>query len=298
VQRRFALFLLCGLLAASCANDPEHAAQRSIARGDDFARNGRDDAAAIEYRNALKSSPGRSDVYVKLGDAYGRLGRTTEAYRAYADGSRIVGGRPLPQTEEALQSILQDRPDLVPARIALAELQLERHDNDDAQQQLEAAIVADPANELANRSLASLYLASGKKDAAERCLKAAAAQEPNRYRSRLALADFFIAERRFGEARTWLDRVRQDPQLERAVAMRLAAIDYEEGRVGPAERAVSDLLKTGASAEIWTLQAQFLYRDGKPDEALNAAREALTLDRDLAPAQNLVETIRREQLWR
>lgn len=298
VQKRFAACVLLSLAIAGCSKDPEHATQRFIARGDEFARNGRDEAAVLEFRNALKSSPGRSETYLKLGDAYARLGRTTEAYRAYTEGSRIVDGQPLPQSEDALQSILDQHPNLVSARIALAELLLARRDADDAQAQLEAATVADPGNELANRSLAALYVSNGRKDAAERCLRAAAAHEPNRYRSRLALADFLMTERRYDEARTWLERARQDRQLERAVATRLAAIDYEQGQVAPAERAVSDLLKTGGSAEIWTLQAQFLYRDGKPEEALAAAREALALDRDLVPAQNLVDAIRRNELWR
>src|SRR5436190_21628898 len=150
VQKRFAACVLLSLAIAGCAKDPERTAQRFIARGDEFVRNGRDEAAVIEYRNAVKSSPGRSDTYLKLGDAYSRLGRTTEAYRSYTEGSRLVDGQPLPQTEDAIQSIVDQRPDLVPARIALAELLLARRDADDAQTQLEAATAADPANELAN----------------------------------------------------------------------------------------------------------------------------------------------------
>jgi Flp pilus assembly protein TadD len=61
---------------------------------------------------------------------------------------------------------------------------------------------------------------------------------------------------------------------------------------------LSDLLATDATAEAWTVQAEFLYREGEMDEALNAARQALALDPNLPEAQNIADTIRRGQLWK
>ena len=295
--RSFAFFLCAAFLTASCARDPEDAARRFMARGDDFARTGRDDAALIEYRNAVREWPAGTEAHQKLGDAYQRLGRLDEAYEAYADASAIVDGKPLPQDEPALRAIIERRPDLVPARMALADLLLKRQSTAEAEEQLLAASAAEPTNELANRSLAALYLANGRKRDAERCLNVAAAREPNRYRSRLALADFLISEKRYAEARAALEPADRNAPNDRDVELRLAAIDYEEGHADRAEQAVSKLLETNATAQAWTLRAQFLFREQKLNEALAAAREALELDRELVPAQNIIEDIRREQLW-
>jgi tetratricopeptide (TPR) repeat protein len=292
------VFLFGAVLVVSCARDPQETARGFAARGDDFVRNGRDAAALIEYRNAVRAWPAWSDAYQKLGDTYDRLGRSDDAYASYVEGARVGDEEPLAQNEDALRALVTRRPALVPARLALAELLLLRNDTADAEEQLRAATAAEPANELANRSLAAIYIANGRMKEAENCLKIAAAQNPDQYRSRLALADFLMAERRYAEARASLEQARKDRQLEGAVKLRLAAIDYEEGRIDPAERAVSELLETNATAETWTLQAQFQFRERKLDEALASAREALALDPQLVPAQNLADAIRRQQIWR
>jgi Tfp pilus assembly protein PilF len=297
VRIRGVLGFCCVVLVTSCAHDPQAAAQRFVVRGDDFVRSGRDDAAVIEYRNAVRALPAWSEAHEKLGDAFERLGRGDEAYTEYGEASRLTDGELLSQNERALQALVARRPALVPARLALADLLLARHDAAGGEEQLLAVTAVEPANELANRSLAAIYLSSRRADEAERCLRLAAVQEPDRYRSRLALADFLMAERRYAEARTWLEQARRDRELEGAVTLRLAAIDYEEGRSDIAERAVSAVLQTDATAEAWTLQAEFKFRERKLLEALDAAHEALTLDPKLAPALNLVEAIRRQQLW-
>jgi Tfp pilus assembly protein PilF len=280
----------------SCARDPQERAKWFAARGDDFARSGKDAAALIEYRNAVREAPAWAEVYQKLGGALERLGRTRDAYRAYAQGSSIVDGKPLPDDEAGLKAIVERRPQLVPARIALAERLLSRNDSVGAEEQLRAATAAEPGNEMANRALAALYIASGRSDRAESCLEMAAAHEPQRYRSRLALADFLLEQRRYAEARSWLEQARRDATLDDAVTLRLAAIDYEEGRGQEAQRAVARLLGAKSTAEALTLQAQFRLRDRKPVEALASASEALAINPRLSAAQDLVEEIRRQGL--
>jgi tetratricopeptide (TPR) repeat protein len=290
--------VVCGaMVIVSCAQDPQEAARRYAARGDRFAQEGRHDAALIEYRNAVRAWPAWSEAHQKLGDSLERLGRTAEAYRAYATGSRIVDGQPLPHSEEDLRAFVGRHPESVAARVALSNVLLARREVSEAEDELVRSIALEPSNELANRALAALYLASGRADEAETPLQVAAAQEPQRYRSRLALADFLMTNGRYDEARPLLERAGEEGHLARAVKLRLAAIDYDEGAVDAAHRAVSELLATDATAEDWTLQAQFLFREGKLTEALESARRALALDPKLAAAQNLTEAIRRQQLW-
>jgi tetratricopeptide (TPR) repeat protein len=282
-------------IAISCARGPEASARRFAARGDEFASRGRDTAAVIEYRNAIREWPTWSEAYRKLGEAFERLGRTDEAHRAFTQAATTVDGEPLPTDEAGLRAVIGRRPDLVPARLTLARLLLDRGDGDGALGELQAATLAEPDNELANRGLASLYLERDRLEDAEACLTRAATHEPQRFESRLALADFLTAQRRYDEARSWLDRAAVDPRLGLAVSLRRAAIDFEEGRVRRAEDAVSALLETDPTADGWALQAEFQLRGGDAIHALASAREALALDPDLAAARALVDRIRTEQ---
>lgn len=288
----------CALAIVSCARKPEDAARQYAARGDKFAAEGRDDAALIEYRNAIRQWPAWREAQEKLGGTLERLGRTDEAYRLYATEYRVVDGKSLPQNEADLRAVVADNPELVPARLALADELLERDETTEAEEHLLAAAAVNPSDELTNRSLAALYVAEGRKAEAERYLTTAAAQTPQRYRSQLALADFLMSQRRYAEAQPVLERTSEDRRFTTAAKLRLAAIDYEQGRVDAAHRTVASLIDTDPTAEAWTLQADFYLREHDAGEALTAAREALTLDPELAGAQDLIEAIRRQQLRR
>ena len=288
--------ICCALTIASCTRNPEDAARQYAARGDRFAQEGRHDAALIEYRNAVREWPTWRDAHQKLGDTLERLGHTDEAYRVYATESRIVDGKTLPNNEAELRAVVAHNPELAQARLALADELLLRDETTEAEEHLLAAAAVDPSDELTNRSLAALYLATGRTAEAERRLTSAAAQTPQRYRSQLALADFLMSERRYADARPVLERALDDSRLATAVKLRLAAIDYEQGRVDAAHRAVAALLDSDPTAEAWTLKADFYFRERDLGEALMASREALTLDPALTEAQELIEAIRRQQL--
>jgi predicted Zn-dependent protease len=294
---RAALFGIV-MLTAACAATPHDAATRFVESGDRFATEGRDAAALIEYRNALRERPDWSEAHRKMGDTLGRMGRTRDAYRSYAAAARFVDGRRLPDNEDELVAVVDRNPESVAARLALAEQLIGRGDRAAAETHLAAAVAADPDNELAGRSLAALYLAGGKKGDAERLLTKAAALQPTRYRSEIALADFLMQERRYPEARAVLEQPRTRGTFATDVTLRLAAIDYAEGRTGEAHRALADLIAAHASAEAWTLLADFRFREGKLTDAFEATREALALDSELPAALNLADTIRRKQLGR
>jgi tetratricopeptide (TPR) repeat protein len=292
--------ILIGLLlfAAACSRNPQDTARQFVESGDRFAREGRDDAALIEYRNALREQPDWGEVHEKMGDTLDRMGRRAEAYRSYAAAARIVDGRPLPEGEEELRTIVAKSPGSAASRLALAETLLARDETAEAETELTAAVSADPNNELAIRSLAALYLRVDKKAEAEDLLKKAATLRPSRYRSELALADFMIDEQRYPEARQVLEALRRRGAFAEDVALRLAAIDYAEGRTEDAQSAVAELIAAHTSAQAWTLQADFLFREGKLTEALAATHEALTLDPQLSAASRLADNIRKQQLGR
>jgi tetratricopeptide (TPR) repeat protein len=298
VKTRLPALICCAAIAVSCSRDPHETARAAAARGDRFVQEGRQDAAVIEYRNAVRHWPTWAEAHQKLGDALMKLGRAEEAYDAFAASERIVDGEPLPFREDELRAFVDRKPASAAARIALAELLTARGELDEAETHLLAAVEAERNSELANRALAAIYMEQNLRADAERLLTVAAAQEPQRYRSRLALADLLLEDGRYAEARPILERLRDDPNFAKAAAVRLAAVDYEQGAVADASRAVADAIATDPSAEAWTLQAQFRFREGKLDDALRSAREALALDPEFTPAQDVADSVRRELLWR
>jgi predicted Zn-dependent protease len=282
--------------AAGCRANVKDSARDHAARGDQFAADGRYDAALIEYRNAVKAQPAWSEAHEKVGDALLQLGRTTDAYREYARGLRVVNNELLPYEEDKLREAVTRSPQSVGPRLALAELLMAKRKAQEAEVQLRAAIAADPGNELANRSLASIALNRGDHEEAEARLRTAAAQTPQRYASQLALADFLMSEQRFVEARPILQALAADRRLSREVPLRLAAIDYEEGAVDAAQRALSEILRIHPSADAWTLEAQFRMRQGRLNEAADAVAAALALAPSHSPARSVAVEIRRKQL--
>ena len=294
---RFFVVLTAAVALGACSQQPPDVAREYTERGDELAREGRHSAAAIEYRNAVRNAPESTAIHEKLGDSLVQLGRIDEAYREYTIASRIVDGQPLPQTEDALRKTVAASPKSAAARIALADLLLTRGDLDEAEDHLLVAIVDEPSNELANRALAALYLSTGKKDLAEKHLRIAASSQPQRYRSQVALADFLMEHGRNAEARAALAPARGNAALDAAVKLRLASLDYDDGATDKARTALAEMLKADPTAEAWTLQANWQFRERKLPEALESARQALSLDPGSTSARTLTESIRRAQLW-
>jgi tetratricopeptide (TPR) repeat protein len=79
----------CAALAAACGPSGDNAAADFVARGDAQAASGRLEAAAIEYRNAIKHAPEWAAAHRKLGDAQKDLGNANGAFRAYREACRL-----------------------------------------------------------------------------------------------------------------------------------------------------------------------------------------------------------------
>jgi len=281
---------------SACTARPEQAHRRYVDSGDRFVRDGRDAAAVIEYRNAIRHAPDDDAVYRRLGAALARLGRGAEAARAFEMAEGRADGRLLPADEAALRTVVDANPSHVGARLALAERLIARQALVDAESQLLAALAQDPAREVTNRALAALYLSAGRLREAEERFRAAAAATPQRLRSRLALADFLIAQARWPDVRTALDDAATDPALGAPVAVRRVAVADATGSHAEARRDLARLLTTSPTVEAWTLDATFAYADGNLQRATAAAKQGLALDPEFPAAQALLERIRWHQL--
>src|SRR4051812_9238719 len=85
-----AVFLSVALTVAACGRNPDASAQRYTAHGDEYMAVGRYDAAAIDYRNAIKSTPNRVDPYLKLAEAQQLAGKAADAYETFTRASDVA----------------------------------------------------------------------------------------------------------------------------------------------------------------------------------------------------------------
>jgi tetratricopeptide (TPR) repeat protein len=113
-------------------------------------------------------------------------------------------------------------------------------------------------------------------------------------KSTLALADYYTSARRYDDARAVLEHVTSGP-MANAAKIRRAAIELETGSPANARRLIDGVLKKRPAADALAINAQLLVQEGKPDEAIAAARAAIDLDPTIAAAHYVIGTIELER---
>lgn len=257
-------------LTLACARSDE-AARRLIASGDAYHATGRDDAAIIEYRNAIKKQPSSAEAYRKLGDAYVDSAKAEEAYRAYCTAidlnpadvhSRVGAGRLLLSAGRfnealvrAVQALERDDQD-VEAQVLSGRALTKLGRFDDAIAQLESAVTIDHRPS-AYAALGDARLASGDRAGAEAAFRTGVSRAPNAVDSRVALAQYLTATGRAGEAEQHLlQAVAANPASE--VANRAAASFYVSTNRNPA---AEPYFRTAAAQPAQTLKSSLALAD-------------------------------------
>jgi cytochrome c-type biogenesis protein CcmH/NrfG len=239
-SRLFVLIAFAAALTAACSRHSDASSQQFVSRGDQFSAEQKYEAAAIEYRNAIKARPGNLDAHLKLAQTQVALGKPAEAYLSYSNASALTSapgdsraligagqillaaGKIEEAKGRAQQAVQQDSGN-VEALVLLGSAQSGSDELEAAEASLRRATVLAPDNELANRALAAFYMANGRADDAEPYFRAAAARTDQHLRSTLALADYYIAQGRPDNARAALRNV-VPPDLQNEVDRRLAAL--------------------------------------------------------------------------
>jgi tetratricopeptide (TPR) repeat protein len=264
--------------------------------------------ARLRAELVLDRDPRNVDALLLYGRALVRQTRFAEAIGAFntalAVDRRPAGYEGLGQAnlglgnqagaEAAYRAGVETNPQSVEARVALGQFLLTVNRVREAELELLKGVQANPQSELANRAAASLYVNTGRRPAAEPFLKTAAARPRQKLRSTLALADFYITDGRLAEARQVLQPATRDNTMATAARVRLAEIEYEASPED-AHRALDRVLKKTPTAEGWALKARFLSRERKSDEAFQAARTAIDLDRRVALGHYVAGTIELER---
>src|ERR1051325_9041000 len=177
VTRQVVFAVVSAVVLGACSHNSPQAAKRFVDNGDRYARKGDDKGAAIEYRNAIRESPGLVEAHVRLAEVSARL---HDAATAAVELIKIAE--------------LEPRDPAAQLRAGQAALALGRID--EARRAFLAALAIDPARVDANRGLAILYTTSGRARDAEPYWKAVAASPDG---DAFALADFYVSQRRLND---------------------------------------------------------------------------------------------------
>jgi tetratricopeptide (TPR) repeat protein len=226
----------------------------------------KDPAGAItEIEEALKVDPASTNALVNLGAV------------------RMQGGDAR-QAEEAFRRAIELAPDSIDARLALANFLWSAQRAEEAETTLKEVLTKEPKNLLANRMLALLYVSTQRIKEAEQPLKEVA-EVSKAPAAQYQLADYYATVGRPADAVSVLTPMSADPATSADADLRLAALDYSQGRVAEAHVRLDDVIARAPNySPGLVMKAQWLTRENKLDEALKAAQAAVAANPQSATA--------------
>jgi len=232
-----------------------------------------DPAGAVsQIEEALRINPRDSRTFLSLG-----------AVRLQTDQ--------LVEAEAAVRKALEVDPASIDARIALATLLMVSGRADDAEAVLKGALEKDPRHLLANRMLGALYMATQRTKEAEQPLKTAA-EISKKPAARLQLADYYAGQGRAKEATDLLTALSSSQATFAEAERRLAALEYAQGDKAQAHKRIDGLLaRVPANGDALTMKSDWLIREGRLEEALDAAKAAVTAAPQSAAAYFALATV-------
>jgi tetratricopeptide (TPR) repeat protein len=281
MSMRTAVVVLAVSSTVACAGNGERA-RRYVANGDEYVSAGRYEAAAIEYRNAIKRDAGSAETHRKLGDAYNALGKANDAYRAYSraidfdpadvqsclGAGRLLLGAGLYDAAQlrAFQALDHD-PHNVDAMLLAARALTALKRFDEAAGAAQTAIAAN-GGPSAFVVLGQVKRAAHDDRGAEAAFRQAVQQHASSIEARVALADFLVATNRSPEAETQIKTAVSTNPTSELANRALASFYVGAGRAADAE----PYLETAAAQPKQTLQstialADFYLRAHRRDEA-------------------------------
>ena len=242
--------LLCLLVLAGCAGDPEKRSREHLEAGNrQFAQQAFQEAA-IEYQNALKINPRLAAARLKLGETYLQLGVPQRALAEYSRAAdllpddlevQITLGRLLAlhgRFEDArgrAELVLKRNPSHIDAQLLLGNSLAGLKDLDAAVAEIEAAIQLDPSEARSHANLGAVQMVKGNADAARAAFEKAVELDPRSSSAHLALAGFYWSVRDVAAAERHMKTVLELEPGHPVASRSLAALYIGTDRVAAAE---------------------------------------------------------------
>jgi cellulose synthase operon protein C len=198
----------------------EEAAKQFIERGDHDVAAGRDEAAVIDFRNAVKNDPKSAPAQRKLAEAYVAIGRSADAYHAFLSAVTIDPG------DSA-------------AQIGLGKLLLESGQYDEAKMRADTVLESDRGNVDAQlivaSALAEMKALGGDRSEAEAAFRTAVKMAGHSAPAHIAFARFLLGDNRPSEAETELRAALAAAPDDEFANRAMAAFCQAQGRIADAE---------------------------------------------------------------
>jgi tetratricopeptide (TPR) repeat protein len=227
------------------------------------------DGAITHFEHALEAEP-------RLTLAYGNLG-----------GFQIAKGD-REAAEATFKRAIAAAPTSITARLNLGNFYWANERPVEAERELKAAVEIDAKSTSAVRALATFYIVHGRRSEAEPLLKTYATSG---VAPKLVLADFYLEDRRTKEAVEVLTPLTEDERGFAAASIRLAAIDFNDGRRPEAYSRLDAVLgREPASERALEMKTRFLLLDNKFDEALAIADTVIRNNPNAVPSMYLRAT--------
>ena len=266
-RRRYisvAVLMIVVMLSAGCRDNPAIRRQRYLESGKRFSAEGKYKEATIQFLNALKVDDDYPDAHYGLAQAYEHMGQFVYA-------------------SEQLERTIDAQPENLPARLEFGNLMIASGRLDDAQNQANAILAAQPDSAGAHALLSAIASRRGLNDSAIAQIKRAIELEPNRaaYHENLGLLlvntpeAMHLAEGEFHTA------IQLDPASSNAKLL-LAALYVRNNQLAEAEKVAWDAVTTdprslAARADV----AQIIFKEGdwaRAEQVLRQAAKDLAFD--------------------
>jgi tetratricopeptide (TPR) repeat protein len=254
--------LRAGKILMAAGQFPEARARAEAA----LAKEPRNVNALLLMGNALAGLKDVDGAIAQIEDAVSVEPRLTFSY---ANLSLLQLGKGNPAAaENAIKRAVDIDPKSLNARLALANFYWARRQLDAAEREMKQALVDHPESPEVNRYLAAFYVTYGRRAEAESYLKAYAAAT-SEVDPELILADFYLNQNRFREALPVLTPLLDTTEGYGPASIRVATIDFQEGRTDRAYQRLDEVLKRfPKSSQALQTKAGFLTLNGKHSEAL------------------------------
>lgn len=230
--------------------------------------------AAKAYQDILTKWPERYEVYFGLANVLSAQGKTQEASKVFRDLEERTGTNP--------ELVMREFDMLAGA----GRLQ-------DARDLLERAIANTPGETQYYGMLAQVYDELGDSDKALEMFEKALALDPDDSMTRVSLAQYYYDVGKQDQAFEQLREAFADPDLDIDPKMQLLLGIYSvsDGQDSASQRIVREshaliqVLKKAhpQSGKPWSIEGDYLLREGRNDEARTAFRKALEFEQDKFP---------------
>ena len=208
--------------------------------------------AVAQIEDALKVDPNRSGTYSNLGLLELSRGKREAAAQAFNKAVALAPASPAPH-------------------LALGHFYWLTGDAPAAEASFKRALALEPRNPLTNRILGNFYVATNRPESAQPFLQTTY-EVTKTQDAAFALADYDMA---MGKDAAAIEVLQPLAAASPIANVRLAEIDYKQGRHDEAYRRLSDVLaKDQANLQALLVKSAFLMSDKKLDEALTAANLA------------------------